>query len=123
MRPIKHLVTDPIELSIELTQLEFVVSCFLSDFDHVIRILFSEYRFYDRQTLATNRALVHNPVHDPMQRILADNPSIQYWTNLYTQALAGEVLPRHDVPWYLPKSAVQRFHDRCWLAVKTPRDL
>ena len=89
----------------------------------MIRILFSEYRFYDRQALATNRALVCNPVHDPMKSLLAGNPSIQYWTNLYAQALAGEVLPRHDVPWYLPKSAVQRFHDRCILAVSTSHDL
>ena len=99
------------------------MSCFQSGFNHQTTILFAAYRFYDRQTLATKRALVRKPVHDPMETMLADNPNIQYWTDLYTQALAGEVLPRHTVPWYLPKSAVQRFHDRCSLAVKTSRDL
>ena len=114
MRPFKALVCDTIELSIEFLQRELIVSCLVSGFSHVKRILFAEYRFYDRQALATNRALIRKSVHEvPPSILLEEDPECQYWKDLFKRQLAGETLPRHDVPWYLPESSVRQFHEHC----------
>ena len=46
MKPIKALVCEQIELSIEFVQRQFIVACLVSNFNLVRRILFAEYRFY-----------------------------------------------------------------------------
>ena len=76
MRPIKALVCDPIELSIEFIHRELVVLCLVSGFSHVRRVLFAEYRFYDRQALATNRALVRKSVHEVPSGVLLEATQI-----------------------------------------------
>ena len=45
-----------------MLQHELVVLGLVTGFSHVRRVLFAEYRFYDRQALATNRALVRKSV-------------------------------------------------------------
>ena len=118
MRPVRALACDPVELSIEFLQRELVVSCLVSGFSQVKRILFAEYRFYNRQALATNRALVRKPFHEATPGVLQEHdPKCLYWADLFKKQLAGEALPRHNVPWYLPESAVRRFHEHCTQAI------
>ena len=101
-----------------MLQHELVVLCLLSGFSHVRRVLFAEYRFYDRQALATNRALVRKPVHEvPSGTLQEDDPNCLYWADLFKRQLAGETLPMHNVPWYLPESSVRRFHEHCTQAI------
>ena len=118
MKPIKALVCDDIELSIEFVQRQFTVPCLVSNFNHVRRILFAEYRFYDRQAIATNRALVRKAVHELPSGILNDDdPNCPYWEDLYMRQLSMQDLPRHNVPWYLPESSVRRFQQQCTQAI------
>ena len=120
MKPIRALEGPAydLDLSIEFIQREFVVLCLVSGFNHVRRVLFAEYRFYDRQALATNRALIRKSVHEvPSSILLEEDPTCQYWKDLFKRQPAGETLPRHDVPWYLPQSSVQQFHEHCTQAI------
>ena len=82
-----------------MLQHKLVVLGLVSGFSHVRRVLFAEYRFYDRQALATNRALVRKSVHEvPSGILLEDDPNCQYWADLFKRQLAEETLPRHNVP-------------------------
>ena len=120
IRPVRALQapSHSPDLSVEFFQREFTVLCLPTGFKHVRRILFAEYRFYDRQALATNRALIRKSVHEvPSSILLEEDPKCQYWKDLFERQLAGETLPRHDVPWYLPKSSVQQFHEQCTQAI------
>ena len=101
-----------------MLQHELVVLGLVTGFSHVRRVLFAEYRFYDRQALATNRALIRKSVHEAPSSILQEeDPKCQYWKDLFERQLAGETLPRHDVPWYLPQSSVRQFHEQCTQAI------
>ena len=95
MRPIRALQapSDSLDLSIEFIQREFIVLCLASGFNHVRSVLFAEYRFYDRQALATNRALIRKSVHEAPSSILQEeDPKCQYWKDLFERQLAGETL-------------------------------
>ena len=101
-----------------MLQQELVVLGLVTGFSHVRRVLFAEYCLYDRQALATNRALIRKPVHEvPSDILLEHDPKCQYWKDLFKRQLAGETLPRHNVPWYLPESSVRRFHEHCTQAI------